>query len=191
MDVTSILFLLIQNRHQTHDWTLIGSGANGLGIQEKLTKERNCALAKSVISKFLNLCNLMVWTLTFRSYLQNYLTYRILDDCKNYSFNNIIKLISPLPLNKKIYLKLKLSSFYFKMTVYDKPPEYELSRINILPFSNIGSHCKNIIFIIYLIFFSLFSFDIQLYRYFLVYYSTFFITFQINIKLYNTKSAIY
>ena len=27
-------FLLVQNRHQTHGWTLIGSGANGLGILE-------------------------------------------------------------------------------------------------------------------------------------------------------------
>ena len=25
-------FLLVQSRHQTHGWTLIGSGANGLGI---------------------------------------------------------------------------------------------------------------------------------------------------------------
>ena len=33
-DVTTILFLLVQNRYQTHDWTLIGSGANELGIQE-------------------------------------------------------------------------------------------------------------------------------------------------------------
>ena len=30
IDVTAILFLLVQNRH----WTLIGSGADGLGIQE-------------------------------------------------------------------------------------------------------------------------------------------------------------
>ena len=34
IDVTAILFLLVKNRHQTHDWTLIGLGANGLGIQE-------------------------------------------------------------------------------------------------------------------------------------------------------------
>ena len=34
IDVTAILFLLVQNRQQTHDWTLIGSGANGLGILE-------------------------------------------------------------------------------------------------------------------------------------------------------------
>ena len=34
IDVTAILFLLIQNRQQTHDWTLMGSGAKGLGIQK-------------------------------------------------------------------------------------------------------------------------------------------------------------
>ena len=34
IDVTAIQFLLVQNRQQTHDRTLIGSGANGLGIQE-------------------------------------------------------------------------------------------------------------------------------------------------------------
>ena len=34
IDVIAILFLLVQNRQQTHDWTLIGSGTNGLGIQE-------------------------------------------------------------------------------------------------------------------------------------------------------------
>ena len=34
IDVTAILFLLVQSRQQTHDWTLIGSGANGLGIQD-------------------------------------------------------------------------------------------------------------------------------------------------------------
>ena len=33
--VTAILFLLVQNRHQTHYWTLIGSVANGLGISEE------------------------------------------------------------------------------------------------------------------------------------------------------------
>ena len=32
IDVTAILFLLVQNTQQTHDWTLIGSGANGIGI---------------------------------------------------------------------------------------------------------------------------------------------------------------
>ena len=30
IDVTAIQSLLVQNRQQTHDWTLIGSGANGL-----------------------------------------------------------------------------------------------------------------------------------------------------------------
>ena len=36
LDDTAILIILVQNRQQTHDWTLIGSGANGLGIQECL-----------------------------------------------------------------------------------------------------------------------------------------------------------
>ena len=31
-------FLLVQNRHQTHGWTLIGSDANGLGILERIYK---------------------------------------------------------------------------------------------------------------------------------------------------------
>ena len=35
IDVTGMQFLLVQNRQQTHDWTLIWSGANGLGIQAK------------------------------------------------------------------------------------------------------------------------------------------------------------
>ena len=34
IDVTAIPFLLVQSRQQTHDWTVIGSGADGLGIQE-------------------------------------------------------------------------------------------------------------------------------------------------------------
>ena len=34
IDVTAMEFLLVQNRHQLHDSSLIGSGANGLGIQE-------------------------------------------------------------------------------------------------------------------------------------------------------------
>ena len=34
IDVTAMQFLLVQNRQQTHNWTLIGSGANGVGIQE-------------------------------------------------------------------------------------------------------------------------------------------------------------
>ena len=32
IDVTAIQFLLVQNRHQPHNWTLIGWGANVLGI---------------------------------------------------------------------------------------------------------------------------------------------------------------
>ena len=34
IDVTAMQFLLVQNKHQTHGWTLLGSGANGLGIVE-------------------------------------------------------------------------------------------------------------------------------------------------------------
>ena len=34
IDVTAMQFLLGQNKHQTHDWTLIGSGTTGLGVQE-------------------------------------------------------------------------------------------------------------------------------------------------------------
>ena len=34
IDVTAIMFLLVQNRQQTYHWTLIGPGTNGLGIQE-------------------------------------------------------------------------------------------------------------------------------------------------------------
>ena len=33
IDVTAIQSLLVENRQQTQDWTLIGSGANGIGIQ--------------------------------------------------------------------------------------------------------------------------------------------------------------
>ena len=32
IDVTETQFLLVKKIHQTHDWTLIGSGANGIGI---------------------------------------------------------------------------------------------------------------------------------------------------------------
>ena len=34
IDVIPILFLLVQNKQQTRDGTMIRSGANGLGIQE-------------------------------------------------------------------------------------------------------------------------------------------------------------
>jgi len=34
IDITAMQFLLVQNRQQTHGWTLIGSGTNGPGIQE-------------------------------------------------------------------------------------------------------------------------------------------------------------
>ena len=38
--VTAILFLLVQNRQQTHDWTLIRSGANGLSIKSDKGKPK-------------------------------------------------------------------------------------------------------------------------------------------------------
>ena len=38
IDVTAIQSLLVQNRQQTHNWTLIGSGAIGIGIQVCETK---------------------------------------------------------------------------------------------------------------------------------------------------------
>ena len=36
-DVTAIQSLLVQNRQQTHDWPLIGLGANGIDIQVSVT----------------------------------------------------------------------------------------------------------------------------------------------------------
>ena len=33
IDVAAKLFLLVQNRQQKHDWTLIGSGTNGLAYK--------------------------------------------------------------------------------------------------------------------------------------------------------------
>ena len=45
IDVTATLFLLVQNRQQTHDLTPIGSGANGHGIQEVKT-----------VQSFIDLC---------------------------------------------------------------------------------------------------------------------------------------
>ena len=38
IDDTAILFLLVENRQQTHDWTLVRSGANGPDIQESFLK---------------------------------------------------------------------------------------------------------------------------------------------------------
>ena len=52
IDVIAILFLLVQNRQQTHDWTLIGSVANGLGIQEWYV-DKHCSIALHVRPQFL------------------------------------------------------------------------------------------------------------------------------------------
>ena len=41
IDVAAILFLLVQNRQQTNDWTLIGSGANGVTRKTNLTVFKN------------------------------------------------------------------------------------------------------------------------------------------------------
>ena len=41
IDVTAILFLLVLKSQPTHDWTLIGADANGLGIQDH-TDSRIC-----------------------------------------------------------------------------------------------------------------------------------------------------
>ena len=53
IDVTAMQFLLVQKRHQTHDWTLIGSGANGLGIQECL-KSHAVWVTLNLFNKVLN-----------------------------------------------------------------------------------------------------------------------------------------
>ena len=47
LNVTAILFLLVQNRQQTHEWTLIGLDVIELGILEW---ENN--LVKSILRKF-------------------------------------------------------------------------------------------------------------------------------------------
>ena len=41
IDVTAIQSLLVQNRQQTHDWTLIGSGANGIGILVCIIRDKS------------------------------------------------------------------------------------------------------------------------------------------------------
>ena len=39
IDVTAILFPLVQNGQKTHVWNLIGSGTNGLGKKEWIIKD--------------------------------------------------------------------------------------------------------------------------------------------------------
>ena len=58
-------FLLVQNRQQTHDWTLIGSGANGLGIQEWEEKRAHKAVT-AMPHKFG-----MIWSTEARNELVN------------------------------------------------------------------------------------------------------------------------
>ena len=60
IDVTAILFLLVQNRQQTHDLILNGSGANGLGIQECVILETLIYLTfeRYRVTKSVNFCDL-------------------------------------------------------------------------------------------------------------------------------------
>ena len=50
IDVTAILFLLVQNRQQTHDWTLIWSGANG--VKSKLTELQGHKVVTVMLHEF-------------------------------------------------------------------------------------------------------------------------------------------
>ncbi len=52
IDVTAKLFLLVRNRQQTHDWTLIGSGANGLGMQDWTFKKIYKRLTTGCLEKY-------------------------------------------------------------------------------------------------------------------------------------------
>ena len=45
-------FLLVQNRQQTHDWILIGEGANELGIQECHVENKN-TVSQKIVGKIL------------------------------------------------------------------------------------------------------------------------------------------
>ena len=55
INVTAILFLLVQNRQQTHDWTLIGSDANGLGVEDTIVSvEVNISIYYSADWKIYN-----------------------------------------------------------------------------------------------------------------------------------------
>ena len=55
IDVIAILFLLVQNRRQIYDCTLIGSGANGLGIQKWLVLLNTLILSWTLLQPFLQL----------------------------------------------------------------------------------------------------------------------------------------
>ena len=73
IDFTALLFLLVQNRQQTHDWTLIGSGANGLGIQEcmvnrsshKVFKCLKCTIGKQ--NRILHVINFAIYSANQKS----------------------------------------------------------------------------------------------------------------------------
>ena len=50
IDVTAIQFLLDQNRQQTHDWTPIGSGANG--VKSKLAELQGHKVVTVMLHEF-------------------------------------------------------------------------------------------------------------------------------------------
>ena len=52
MLITAMQFLLVQNRQQTHDWILIGEGANELGIQECHVENKN-TVSQKIVGKIL------------------------------------------------------------------------------------------------------------------------------------------
>ena len=49
IDVTAMQFLLVQNRHQTHDWALVGSGAKGIGKQGWVAEMFSCKVLKCAL----------------------------------------------------------------------------------------------------------------------------------------------
>ena len=51
IDVTAMLFLLVQNRQQIHDWTLNRSGANGLGILYSRLLNK-CLIHRDIVKNF-------------------------------------------------------------------------------------------------------------------------------------------
>ena len=108
--VTAMQSLFVQNRQQTHDWTLIGSGANGIGIlvwkehlkniviyyffQEIFTlylHQRMQYTFASIIS-FLNQCSLHLCFVKIKYGI--YTNNEVLDNCmigKNASFYLFLK----------------------------------------------------------------------------------------------------
>ena len=70
IDVTAILFLLVQNRQQTHGWTLIGSDANGLGLLEWRGHK-----VEEIMSHELCRMNYVAWIMSHELCLMNYVAW--------------------------------------------------------------------------------------------------------------------